>query len=251
MYKYSHSQNKIHLAIYKEGDPRIRQQALKQQEFSATLNTPCIYHITDNGFVMEFIKGQNFIDFLRYYPEEAFMRFNGIINFISTNISSAIPCSSSDFINRTSKKVRTLNSYYNIQNLLAVLKKCRNNVLMGKCHGDLTLNNILVTPEHALYYIDFLPIFFESPLQDIIKIRQDTQFLWSLILTDDLKDSHSLQRSLNKLDNILYNEFMKIIQTPEYKILEILNYIRLLPYCSSTHIAKKIKEHITILEKDL
>jgi hypothetical protein len=109
--------------------------------------------------------------------------------------------------------------------------------ITGICHGDLTLGNILVK-DHELYYIDFLPIFFESPIQDIIKIRQDTRDFWSLyLLTQNYTTlyQHNIKiiEILKTMDSIIYSEFKDIINTEIYKILEIINYLRLIPYTKS------------------
>ena len=44
---------------------------------------------------------------------------------------------------------------------------------VGTCHGDLTFSNILFNGNNY-YLIDFLDSFIESPLLDIVKLRQDT-----------------------------------------------------------------------------
>jgi hypothetical protein len=50
---------------------------------------------------------------------------------------------------------------------------------VGVCHGDLTLSNILIQDGNFIL-IDFLDSFIETPLMDIVKIRQDTAHLWSI-----------------------------------------------------------------------
>jgi len=52
-------------------------------------------------------------------------------------------------------------------------------VLIGPCHGDLTLSNMILSPSKGLVLIDFLDTYFESPLQDVAKLRQDFYYGWA------------------------------------------------------------------------
>lgn len=60
---------------------------------------------------------------------------------------------------------------------------------LGKCHGDLTLSNLLVQERFArdseptIVVIDFLDSFIESPLADLAKMAQDLLYGWTLRLT--------------------------------------------------------------------
>ena len=72
------------------------------------------------------------------------------------------------------------------------------NIPIGICHGDLTFSNILVDNNRMqLYLIDFLDSFIESPLLDIVKIRQDTKYLWTLNLYNHNYDSNKTIIILN------------------------------------------------------
>ena len=53
---------------------------------------------------------------------------------------------------------------------------------MGRCHGDLTLSNVLIqeSADDAVVLIDFLDSFLESPLADMAKINQDLGHAWTL-----------------------------------------------------------------------
>ena len=50
---------------------------------------------------------------------------------------------------------------------------------MGRCHGDLTLSNVILDPVSGITLIDFLDTFLETPLQDVAKLKQDFVYGWS------------------------------------------------------------------------
>jgi len=50
---------------------------------------------------------------------------------------------------------------------------------IGKCHGDLTLSNVVMTPNNEIFLIDFLYTYLETPLQDVAKLKQEFNFGWS------------------------------------------------------------------------
>lgn len=55
----------------------------------------------------------------------------------------------------------------------------------GPCHGDLTLSNIILSTGGGVKLIDFLDSYIETPLQDVAKIRQEFDFLWSFRKLDE------------------------------------------------------------------
>lgn len=50
---------------------------------------------------------------------------------------------------------------------------------IGRCHGDLTLSNVILDPASGITLIDFLDTFLETPLQDVAKLKQDFVYGWS------------------------------------------------------------------------
>lgn len=50
---------------------------------------------------------------------------------------------------------------------------------IGRCHGDLTLSNVILDPVSGITLIDFLDTFLETPLQDVAKLKQDYVYGWS------------------------------------------------------------------------
>jgi len=103
---------------------------------------------------------------------------------------------------------------------------------VGRCHGDLTLSNLLIQrPNNKIILIDFLDSFIESPIADICKLRQDTWFGWSLLLSKGY-DPVRMDITLRHVDAILVRECRK--KYPwfiEYgKVFQLMNQLRILQY---------------------
>ena len=47
------------------------------------------------------------------------------------------------------------------------------NIYKNVCHGDLTLSN-LIFKNNEIYCIDFLDSFIDSPIIDLVKLKQDS-----------------------------------------------------------------------------
>lgn len=62
-----------------------------------------------------------------------------------------------------------------------LIKKLPEQILfpMGSCHGDLTLSNIIFSPVSGIILIDFLETYLDSPIQDVVKLKQDFDYGWS------------------------------------------------------------------------
>tara|TARA_Y100001958_G_C21219611_1_gene545002 strand:+ start:68 stop:1699 length:1632 start_codon:yes stop_codon:yes gene_type:complete len=121
---------------------------------------------------------------------------------------------------------------------------CKVAIPVGYCHGDLTLSNMLFDlMKHDIYLIDFLDSFVETPLFDIIKIRQDTKNFWSLNMIKQTIDQNKVRIALHHLDNKIDTYFQKYEfynNNSVYEYFETLNHLRVLQYCKS----EKIKSHI-------
>ena len=101
---------------------------------------------------------------------------------------------------------------------------------VGVCHGDLTFSNILFNGNNY-YLIDFLDSFIESPIMDMVKLRQDTAHLWSPLMYTGNYDSTRLNIICNKIDNELDKCFRKYDwYCKYYNIFQLLNFMRILQY---------------------
>lgn len=101
------------------------------------------------------------------------------------------------------------------------------------CHGDLTLENILVS-DNKLYLIDFLDSFYDSWMVDFAKLFQDLEVFWSY--RNDGKLDINLQLRLLVLKDRLLQKLMQLDKGEDYidgiyHIL-LLNILRIIPYTS-------------------
>ncbi|WP_104718784.1 phosphotransferase [Helicobacter trogontum] len=107
---------------------------------------------------------------------------------------------------------------------------------IGRCHGDLTFSNILFTNDKIIL-IDFLDNFIETPLQDIVKLRQDTRYKWSLMLYRRDYDKTKITMILDYLDEIIDTYFAQYeFYRKYYTIFQKINLFRILPYVKENYI---------------
>ena len=122
------------------------------------------------------------------------------------------------------------------QNLSEVL------IPVGLCHGDLTFSNILFNGNNY-YLIDFLDSFIETPLQDIVKIRQDTEHRWSQLMYTKRYDEVRLHIVLNKIDREIDAYFSNKYRwyREYYPVMQLMNILRILPYAHEEKVIKYLK----------
>lgn len=135
---------------------------------------------------MEYIYSKNYVD---YFEDAGFDQISYFIKALKIFIDSEIENSKMTPINKNV----VINKYNDVCDKVAkndfiskdtdikiILEKSsivfneldeEINIPVGQCHGDLTFSNILFNGNNY-YLIDFLDSFLESPLLDLVKIRQ-------------------------------------------------------------------------------
>lgn len=134
---------------------------------------------------------------------------------------------------RNNKIINNNTSIYNYIDKLNLFINNNDFILpQGICHGDLTFSNILInTDSMELYLIDFLDSFIETPILDIVKVRQDTKFYWTLYLYNEIKDKNKIIITLDHMDKIINNHYKKYdFYNKYYDFFELLNILRILQY---------------------
>lgn len=242
---------------------RLVIQAEKQKIFtSGTIMVPDVLAsgYTESGlfyFDMEYIQG---ITLAEYMKTIEIGKVRGMVETIVRNI--IIPeekDSSTDetiFINKIAVLEEKLMSQKNetINHALRLLK-CHswNKFAKTACHGDLTLENIIVK-DNRLYLIDFLDSFYDSWIMDISTLLQDVQTLWSYRMEDKININTLLR--LIVFRDILMDEVKSLAGNNIVEIYYalLLKLIRIYPYTSDRRtydfLNEKVESIIKIIEED-
>ena len=97
----------------------------------------------------------------------------------------------------------------------------------GFCHGDFTLENILIDAHGSIYFIDFLDSTFEHPIQDLVKLSQDLHGGWFRIQGKRLSSAvvAYMERMIEPAVADAFPYYRRVRNT-----LQALNFCRILPY---------------------
>lgn len=167
---------------------RLEYQCDKQAEFvSNKIKAPKVLDrgYTEDGlfyFDMEYIQGITLAEYMKYMDVS---KVHGLVDNIVCNIVGSSNTSNSEAGYVFSKKILSLKKT-TAQFKNSLLNEALDELTIydwsrfGEtfCHGDLTLENIIVH-NNELYIIDFLDSFYNSWILDIGKLMQDVQALWS------------------------------------------------------------------------
>lgn len=245
---------------------RLYKQAEKQIEASKEeyqhIRIPHILNVErDEKHVlmnMEYVYSRNFIEFFESAGFEQIDYFiKALILFLEKELKASpvqsIPTSITyekylDVEKKVAENVH-LSSDEEIKKMMA---KCRIlfeefdrkktiEIPVGLCHGDLTFSNILFNGNNY-YLIDFLDSFIESPLLDIVKIRQDSAHLWSQLMYENPYDKLRLKIVCEKIDQEIdaygkqyawYRDY--------YEIYQLMNLLRVLQYAKEEKVITYLK----------
>lgn len=236
------------------GADRLKRQIEKQSFFQENfqhdrIHTPKVFRTTStlDAFHadMEFIAAKDFIQFLSEADRQSLDVFLNIItDFIRCNLTL---CNSVDVSEQMKQKlVELAKKDVPVKYIEAAKNMCNRSVYVpvGTCHGDLTLSNILFKSSQ-IYLLDFLDCYIESPLQDIVKLRQDTHFGWSLQLYQADFNWAKIQIALRYLDLHIEAAFLPYEWCRcHYELFQLVNLMRVLPYCRETRTVKLITDSL-------
>lgn len=227
---------------------RLYSQYLKQCNFENNNNfsTPRQYVFDKTNelhyFDMEYIYGKTFNSFcLESNVSEILSFCDNLQNFLSNNIKKSILTEIN--FEKLEKKLIYLSSVLDVDLKIYINFLLNNKIetlLIGESHGDLTMSNIIFSEKH--YLIDFLDNPYETPLNDLVKIKQDTEhnFYFQLIGKTDTK----VKICLDYIDNQLNKNFYEIIHSHEFIWLSIFNLLRMLPYLKNNNETKAVLKNL-------
>lgn len=261
------------LYIYKSThDPkylnRLYLQAKKQQEASRReyqhIRIPEIFEIdkTDEHLIikMEYVYSKNYID---YFEDAGFDNISYFVKALKIFVDAEIADSPIQKVDTSIVKDKFADVCSKCQSnnaltlsgggMNSLLEQCRKvfeslpsfiEIPVGKCHGDLTFSNILFNGNNY-YLIDFLDSFIESPLLDIVKIRQDSQFEWSRLMYEGEVDLVRLSIISQKIDrgiDAYYSQYEWYKKY--YHVFQLMNFLRILQYAKEERVIVYLKNVI-------
>lgn len=257
-----------------EYNERLRKQAKKQKDFNgygigAKICAPDVVAdgCDESGlsyFDMPYVRGYKFSEyFSRISVSEIKNIYSNIEVYLDYLFESAVEtkCSKKKVYEKVAEVKSKIDSnlYFDYRFVTAVGLFLEKNfpeekLSVGVCHGDLTFSNIIFSDSDGFYLIDFLDSFIESPVIDLVKLRQDTKFGWSLLIDNCLPDykRNRCFQVLNYLDCLIqrYNKKISEGDLVWYKYLEIFNLYRIMPYVKnareSSFLYKQINKVISI-----
>lgn len=244
---------------------RLIKQAEKQRDFylyntSASFSTPEIlainYEINDKAwFTMNYVFAEKYSDYLEQINVKQLKRLlHTFIKYLDVSFKNAQQKHVDEdiFLHKFSEVRFNIGQNYLIKTdyFFQVLNKLEisipNTTLpIGTCHGDFTFSNILFD-DQEIFLLDFLDSFIESPIIDIVKLRQDTCYKWSIMLEKQMP-----QYKVNKLTQV-FDYFDKELELyckqlglqDWYIFLQAVNLLRIVPYL-------KIPSEILFIENAL
>ena len=203
---------------------RLVQQAKKQQTAYGReyqhIRIPQIYEIKEEtdrvSIKMEYVYSKNFIG---YFETAGFEQISYFVKAFILFIEKELQVSTKIF-------------------------SMTNDILMpvGICHGDLTFSNMLFNGNNY-YLIDFLDSFVESPLLDIVKLRQDSAYLWSQLMYIHDYDKIRLKVISESIDKRIDTYFGRYTWYREYyTTFQLMNFLRILQYAHEEIVIYYLKD---------
>jgi len=230
---------------------RLNHQIEKQKEFkniissvSSEITSPEVYcsYVDDNGLFsceMEYINPMIFdnCDFI----------FNKLLVFIKIALTlKPFEENNEPFHKAISSKIKQLLPYLTDElkyTLIETEKEITKLDLSPTfCHGDFTLENMILSSDGKLYLIDFLDSFFSHIWLDFSKLYQEIEADWISIKN---KTNHVKQNSGHKIFKQKFDAYL-IENFPEYIKYHYwflaLTLLRIIPYTNDKEILKALSE---------
>jgi len=242
--------------------PRFERQIEKQKTFYqehlgdvSEYKTPFVYGTFSQesyfGVVMELVDGLDPIEFLQTADEFSCSHFFGQIRrlvneYFSKSEYKEIP--TRVLYKKYSSVVEKLSDYdQNWLDMAWIQDFCPDTssivLPVGPCHGDLTLSNMILKEDRVIL-LDFMETYLDSPIQDIVKLRQDTHHLWTLLRYPyEIKNKELVIKRLKQLDQLIVLEWPRMYDW-KYETFQFLNLVRILPYATEQKVVDWVFKEI-------
>ena len=214
---------------------QVKKQELFSNQVFRNVETPRVLRKEDSYFDMEYVTGKSFDEYfsvcslndIHFVFDSLCGYFDGLISNSKYYQPEVSKKRLLDKIDSLEAHTRHITDLYHIRQMVSSITM---KIPQTFCHGDLTCTNIIFN-KNRLYYIDFLDCFIDSFLCDLIKLKQDLYYHWSL----DVQGIKSLR--IRQIYSFLWNKleqrYCKYVDTIEFNVLDILNTLRLEPYLTN------------------
>jgi len=239
--------------------PRLEKQCKKQKEtyeylaFSSSFIKVPDAEWKNNSINMKYIHGQSFIEFFeKAGTNEITDICTEIINYIEDEIArSPIDDVSQDVFEKkweSTYEAAKKSAFYDsrVDDVFDCMRHWFDkndgnpiSIPVGICHGDMTFSNIIFNSA-GLWLIDFLDSFVETPLQDIVKLRQDTLYEWSTLMVDASYNKVRIKTVFEYIDKKLDEYFKAYDWYKYYNMLQYMNILRILPYVKEANVNERL-----------
>lgn len=250
---------------------RLELQGNKQMNdkcLTDSIYNPSISKIEANEdecyILMDYIYANNFIDYFeKASPQDIDHFIDNFIKYIHNEIDKCEikNVSKNVFIDKFNSVVKNCEKNDLLKGNMrvkSILKDCENvftnmpeefEIPVGICHGDLTFSNILFS-SNKFYFIDYLDSFIETPIQDIVKLRQDTKYFWSTMMYKKKYDVVRLNIIFNYIDDKISEHFSNFeYYYRNYDRLQLMNILRILPYVKEEKVRDFVLNILSALPK--
>ncbi len=235
---------------------RLKLQCEKQKSFHGLyIRSPKVLSngIDKNGlfyFDMEYIHGITLAEYIKKVD------VNEIQKIIDMLISQMEPFTyrgytdnSKIFSAKIKDLVRKIDNPLMIQGLNILSKYNWKNFPLTFCHGDLTLENIIVC-QGNFYLIDFLDSFYDCFILDIATLLQDVQCMWYYRFEENL-DVNTKIRLIIFRDLLLKKMSIYGVSEKDIYCALLLKLIRIFPYAHDDKTIEFLNKNVEYIIKFL
>lgn len=244
---------------------RLLEQARKQIFFSnfqfKNIDSPKVFSM--NGgcyqkeselyyFEMEYVSGYSFKDYLAFAnTNQILFIYESLCEYFDFLISQSNYYKAAHVRNKVVEKMQSFSSVE--EEFLKFVLDYSEKVDFSSapktfCHGDLTFSNMIFR-NNRIFFIDFLDSYLDSFLLDLVKLKQDLYYGWS-IETQDIpaKDKIRIWQTFTFLWKKLEKKYYYYINLDAFKVMDAINYFRIEPYLTNDHQRFILKSSIRKLE---
>lgn len=256
-----------------ESAERLRRQCEKQRMFVSPHRRFRVAEILESYadgddfvFVMPWYRSDSATSFVdRVAPNGLFAFFSEVLEFLSSLLSASeigtVPTAT--VLRKSEETARAVLLQHReavpelatwIARHIESIQRCGAGfrLPLGACHGDLTFSNILFCRDRSGYVlVDFLDVYFETPLHDVIKVRQELSLGWSSVLAAGAGLPHDRPKYLLATRTLgeLLDRFVAQYDwaADALPIFEFQNLLRVLRYASKPQVVSVITDRMRML----